>query len=238
MQVLSGIRLRAGFLLFASVAMLLSAPRADAAPIVLSFDATFLDPGFDDGSDDDLVVASGAELTRTNGTDVGSFFFDDEFVDVVSTAGLTLLHYRIQGGEDAHPENGAYSLTGWGPATTLTFSDLQFDVPAAFTGVTLSVDGGALPRVIGVAGGALVAGTDYLFNPLQDSLTIYLGGLGVLNGAPPLGTLSFTLALEARDPEPPQTAVPEPGSLMLLGTGLAAAARAAGRARAKKRAVI
>ena len=238
MQVVSRVRFVAGFFLSASVAMFASAPRAHAAPIVVSFDATLQESGFPDVSDDDLAVAPGAELTSTNGTNVGAVLFDDEFVDLLSTAALTRLDYRIQGGGDVHPEDANYTLTGWGPSTTLTFSDFQFDVPAAFTGVTLSVEGGALPRVIGIAGGALIAGTDYVFDPLADSLTIYLGGLGVLNGAPPLGTLSFTLALEARDPEPPSTAVPEPGSLMLLGTGLAAAARAANKARGKKRAAI
>ena len=231
MQVLSEIRLRTGFLLL--VSLLAVAPCVSAAPIVLSFDATLAEPGFPDEFDDDLAVAPGAEITPANSTNVGALFFDDEFVDLVSTAALTRLDYRIQGGDDPHPLNANYSLTGWGAEATLIFSDLQFDVPASFTGVTLSVDGSANnPRVIGLAGGMLMPGVDYFFDPLAESLTIYLGGLGVLNGAPPLGVLSFTFALEADDPqEPPPTAVPEPASLLLVGTGLAAAIRAARRKR-------
>ena len=129
-------------------------------------------------------------------------------------------------------------FTGWGPLATLVFSNLELDVPGAFTGVALAVDAaGGQPSVIGLGGGALISGVDYLFNPAAESLTIYLAGLGVLDvtGAPALGGLRFTLDLEASGPEEPPAAIPEPASLTLVGTGIAAAAGAARRAREKRR---
>ena len=238
MQVSPGTRLRMRILLLGFLAVSAAALEADAAPIVLKIDATLTDPDFAvSASDTDLNVAPGAEITLANGTNVGAFFFDDEFVDVSSNAALSFLQYRIQGGGGAHPLDSEYSLTGWGPLATLVFSNLELDVPGVFTGVTLAVDAaGSQPSVIGLGGGALVSGVDYLFNPGAESLTIYLAGLGVLDatGAPALGGLRFTLDLEASGPEPP-AAIPEPASLTLVGSGIAAAAGAARRAREKRR---
>ena len=198
--------LRTGILLFAFLAATTAASQADAAPIVVRFDATLTDPDFAVLENDaDVDVVAGPEITLANSTNVGNLFFDDEFVDVSSNSALSLLSYRVQGGGGEHPLDSNYSLTGWGLLATLAFSNLELDVAGAFTGVTLAVDTvNGDPRVIGAAGGALVAGVDYLFDPLAESLIIYLGGLGVLNAeAPALGTLTFTLALQAEDPDPP-----------------------------------
>jgi hypothetical protein len=236
MQVWAHVQRQAGILLLALVAVTVAAPRAHAAPIVIRFDAAISDPDFAvSASDANLDVTPGSEITLANGTNVGAYFFDDEFVNVSSSAALSVLQYRIQGGGGDHPTDG-YSLTGWGELATLTFSDFELDSPGSFTGVSLLVDTATSgqPRVIGAGGGALVSGTDYLFDASAESLTIYLGGLGVLDfGAPALGTLNFTLAFEADGPPEPPSTVPEPASLLLVGTGIAAAAR---RVRTKRHA--
>ncbi len=180
MQVPSPVRLQMGVLLVVFAAATAATSPADAAPIVVRFDATLADPDFALlETDADLDVVAGSEITLANGTNVGSFFFDDEFVDVSSTSALSLLQYRLQGGGGAHPVDPAYSLTGWGPLATLAFSNFELDVAGAITAVTLSVESvNDTALVIGAAGGALVPEVDYLFDPLDESLTIYLGGLG------------------------------------------------------------
>ena len=94
MQVPPGTRLSMGILLLGFLAVSAAALEADAAPIVLKIDATLTDPDFAvSASDTDLNVAPGAEITLANGTNVGAFFFDDEFVDVSSNAALSFLQY-------------------------------------------------------------------------------------------------------------------------------------------------
>ena len=226
-------RVLAACLLFAIFSV---ASPAIAAPILLSFDATLSEPTFPDEFDDDLLVVSGSEITLANGTNVGSLFFDDEFVNVSSNASTTTIGYRIQGGADDHPANGNYSLTGFGTGASLTFSDFELSVPGVLTGVSVTVDQvQGTPRVIGSLGGALMPGTDYLFNPISSSLSIFLSELGVLDqGLPPLGLITFGLTFEATQ-EPEIPAVPEPASLMLLGAGLTGLAAARRRAAAKSR---
>src|SRR6187431_747229 len=76
---------------------------ATANPILLNFDVTFFQTGplveFDGG----VAVTVGVEINNAGGTNVGKLdgtapFFDDEFIDITTTAAGTSLAYMIQGG--------------------------------------------------------------------------------------------------------------------------------------------
>jgi hypothetical protein len=183
---------------------------ASAAPILLNFTATLTEPGSPDEEDSGLAVAAGAEITSDGSTNVGSLFFDDEYVDVSSDPTVTTIEYQIQGGADPHPDTN-YSLTGWTSGTTLTFSNFVLSEPGTLVAVTVR-----LRDVIGEAGAALIFGTDYSFN--GTSLAIFLAGLGILEQQDqlPLGLMTFDLTFRAHE----QQDVPEPASLALFGAGL------------------
>jgi hypothetical protein len=205
----------AAFLL-SCVAIVSFPDRAAAAPVVISFDAALNEPALATTTTDlALAVAAGQEITRFNATNIGSLFFDDEYVDVSSTAALTSVDYRIQGGGGPHPVDNTYTLTGWTAGANLVLSNFVLNTPGTLVGVAASASG-----VIGTAGGALMLGADYLFT--TTSLTIFLADLGIApnpNGLP-LGTMTFALQFQPlQNPNPP---VPEPATLGLLGAGLVA----------------
>ena len=212
--------------ILAAVIVVVPCSIANAAPILLSFDATLAQPGFLPVTDDDLAVGSGVEVEFLNGTNLGNLMFDDEFIDVTSDASSTLLAYMIQGGYDAHPTTG-YS-TAWPLGTSILFYDFVLDQPGTLDSVSVSVNG-----VVGAAGGPLVDGVDYIVNGLGGStLQIQLFNLGILDvaGQTPLGLMTFHLNFVADDPVEP---VPDTAStLSLLGMSIAALAarrRLAGR---------
>lgn len=188
---------------------------ATAGPILLSFDVTLSEPGEPDASDAGVLVDGGVEIQYPNGN-VGGLFFDDEFVDVTSSAATTSLAYMIQGGLDDHPVAAGYS-TSWQAGTTLLFSNFVLDEPGTLASVGVIVN-----QVVGAAGGPLVSGVDYLFT--TTSLLINIGSLGILEqaGQTPLGLMTFQLDFLA---DQPPDAVPDPASsLTLFGMGMAALA--------------
>lgn len=211
-------QLLATLLLTAACAVGFSAPAA-AAPVLLSFDAT-LDDGTVPGISTAVAVIAGNELVRCPVAtpcpgEVGELLFDDEFVNVSSNTTTTTVVYQLQGGAGPHPTSG-YTLSGWPTVTTFVLNNFVFDVPGELVGVAAGTSG-----IIGAAGGALVSGTDFSFN--ASSLTIFLDALGILDGSPSLGTMTFSLTYRAtQDPPPPPVA--EPATVLLLGsaiTGLA-----------------
>jgi len=216
---------RCAVVFFAMVFTVLPVSMAIAAPILLKFDVTFIQPGSPANFDAAVEVDNTTrEIDNVNGTDVGSVFFDPEFVDVASTPAQTLLSYLIQGGLDDHGTPG-YS-TAWPSGTAMLFSNFVFDQPGTLTSVSVTVDQAAgTPRVVGAGGGALIEGVDYFVNMLvPNTLQLQLFGLGILEqpGFLPLGQMTFQLNFEAVDPPVP---VPDAGSsLMLFGMGMTALA--------------
>lgn len=200
----------------AIVILVLPCSIATAGPILLSFDVTFAEPGFLPEVDSGLAVTGAVEINNANGTNVGGLFFDDEFVDVSSTAATTLLAYLIQGGLDDHAVAAGYS-TSWSAGTTLLFSNFVLDQPGTLTSVGVTVN-----QVVGAGGGMLVSGADYVFT--TSSLLLNIGSLGILEqaGQTPLGLMTFHLDFLADQPPNP---VPDAASsLTLFGIGMAALA--------------
>jgi hypothetical protein len=190
---------------------------ATAGPILLNFNVTLNDGS--PVSDSAVAVSPGAEISYGNGTNVGELFFDDEFIDITSTAATTSLAYMIQGGLAAHPVAAGYS-TSWQAGTTLLFSNFVLDQPGTLASVSVNVN-----KVVGAAGGGLVGGVDYLFT--TNSLLLNIGSLGILEqaGQTPLGSMTFQLSFVADQPTDPPNPVPDAGwSLTLFGMGMAALA--------------
>ena len=197
----------------AIVIVVLPCSIATAGPILLKFDVTLNDGS--PVSDSAVAVIPGAEINNANGTNVGALLFDDEFVNITSTAAATSLVYMIQGGLDAHPVAAGYS-TSWQAGTTLLFSNFVLDNPGTLASVGVTVN-----KVVGAAGGSLVNGVDYLFT--TNSLLLNIGLLGIFEGGQtPLGLLTFNLEFVAD--EPPNPVPDAASSLTLFGMGMAALA--------------
>ena len=219
-------RYLASFVL-AMVIVVLPTSIATASPILLSFDVILFQPGPVVNSDLGLAVTGAVEINNANGTDVGSVFFDPEFIDVTSDAAATSLAYMIQGGLNPHPVTSGYS-TPWPFGTAILFANFVLDQPATLASVSVTVDqANGFARVVGAGGGALVNGVDYFItSPFGNNLQVQLGQLGILEQdlQSPLGLMTFHLNFVADDPLPPNP-VPDPASsLTLFGMAIAAIA--------------
>lgn len=204
---LSSSRCRATFVL-AIVIAFWPCSIATAGPILLNFDVSLTEPGFSPVSDSGLAVSGAVEMNRVNGTSVGALFFDDEFVNLTSTAATTSLAYTIQGGLSEHLVAFGYS-TSWQAGTTLMFSNFVLDQPGTLASVGVTVN-----QLVGAAGGPLVGGVDYVFTPT--SLLLNIGSLGIQDqdtGQTPLGLMTFQLGFRA---DQPPDAVPDPASSLTL----------------------
>ncbi len=148
----------------------------------------------DDGSldaSDVVVVGGGPEITPGSGSNVGALLLPNESIDF---GALTI---------DVVLEEGAPNgTTGYGVGTHYLFSNLSFlDPSLIISDVTLS-----LVNITGVALGSQVTFGYNFVSLLIDSLVI-----GDIPNAVDIGLVTLTL----------QTAVPEPGTALLLASGLA-----------------
>lgn len=140
---------------------------------------------------DVVVVGSGPEITPGNGSNVGALLLPNESIDF----GALTIDVMLE-------EGAANGTTGYGPGTRYLFSNLSFLDPSLIvSGVTLS-----LVNITGVALGSQVTFGSNFVSLLIDSLVI-----GDIPNAVDVGRVTLTL----------QTAVPEPGTLVLLASGLA-----------------
>lgn len=189
------------------LAPLLAAPVASAAPMLIgdSVLIEFRNTGFGDFSDA-VVVGAGVEIAQGDGSDIGdNGMTGTEFVDI----GALSVGFGIFGGfEDDVVSEGPprYLGTGLDPAAEYHISGL-FDPLAA--------------RIVGVS----VSSSFFLTTPTvlfdEHSITLLLGGAGILESAQNLGFVTVNLQVEELNPPP----IPEPGTLLLLGAGALAGAR-------------
>ena len=199
-----------GGLLFAS------ALPAEAAPVLLgsTIRIELLDNGVvADPAPDDVLVDMFREVTWNNNPDITNIgssgaMIDGEFIDV----GATNIIFSMFGGADDVPGQPGYKTTGFGPGARYRFSNLFTPGLEEIVNVQIFLTG-----VVGVDKGLLPAegAAEVLFD--SHSVTLLIDTLGILQSASNLGTIR--LELQVREIQSP--VVPEPGTLALLGAGVA-----------------
>jgi hypothetical protein len=180
--------------LLALLPLLLLSSPARASLIGQTLGVRLTDGGSLDESDS-VVAGAGPEITPGDGSDIGALMLPNEAIDFTDFAIEIMLEEGTAGG-----------TTGYPAGTRYVFSDLSFgDALTVISGVAIGLD-----NVSGVSLGSEVTFT-------QDSVTLYIDDLviGEIPNAVDVG--SVTLSLEV-------TVIPEPGTLALLGLGLAALA--------------
>jgi len=167
---------------------------ANATLIGQSVSVALTNDGSVNASDSVLVGAS-AEITPGDGSNVGALLLPNESIDL---GAFTI--------EIALEEGASNGTTGYPAGTHYLFSNLSFlDPSLIISGVTI-----ALVNITGVALGSQVTfGSDFV-SVLIDTLVI-----GDIPNAVDVGQVTLTLQT---------TVIPEPGSLALLASGLAALA--------------
>ncbi len=192
--------------LAALVFTLATAVSASAAPILVGDTITFqlLDDGVGLGTltDVKLIAFPGDGLDMGDGTNIGdNALLDGEFIHVFETS---IIFQLFGGGDVVSP---GYRATGFGPGARYVLSDLFQPGVAEIVGVSI-----ALTDIINV-----MLGDEVLFD--ANSVTLFVDDLGILESSTNLGQVMLSLTVrELDDPAP----VPEPGTLLLLGSGVAA----------------
>lgn len=143
------------------------------------------------------VVGDGAEFTGVVNTGFKSYFDWGVTVDIGAT-GFTLVI-------TAPPD---FNLSSTGVLLGFTLSGLNFTPAATIAGVNLTSAVCAVPGSLGCSNGPRTPDVSFT----GDSVTVQTSGLG--------GNQTFAWEFVTQETAP--TPVPEPASLALLGTGLAA----------------
>lgn len=186
---------------FAIAAFAALGAEAQATLIGQNVTVTFQEPSFADVIDG-VLVGAGSEISFLDGTNIGDeILLDFESIDI----GASSILYNVQGEGPEH--SPGFSTTGFDPAARFVFSDLTLASPSRIIAVNI-----ILSNVIGVAAGSEVTFTD-------DSVALVIGtlGIGMIDGAPDVGSIRLDLTFEGINPS-----VPEPSLLGLLALSIAA----------------
>lgn len=186
-------------------ALAVAAPSA-GAPITISLNSHGL--GLSDPLDVSVpAIVAGAEVAKGDGSTIGDdVMFDGEFIDI----GASSVTFSLFGGGSPLP-NPLYRDLGFDPAAYYVISGLyagSFEIA--------SIGAPVLTNVTGVALGSEV----FLDGP--NTIRFLIGTLGVLETPENLGTVTLNFSLRQVDPGPGPGVVPEPGTWLLIGSGVVA----------------
>jgi len=199
------------FILGALALAVSTAVPATAAPTLIGDTLTFqlLDDGIGLGSPlthIETIIAAGGGIDEGDASTIGNVMLPGEYIHVFSQS----VEFSLFGGSLTFlpPPNDSYQTTGFGTDARYVLSGLFEPGVSEITGVTIG-----LTDAVNVA-----LGSQVLFD--AHSVTLKLGDLGILTSGTNLGRvrLDFTVR-ELEEPPPP---VPEPATLALVGSGLAA----------------
>src|SRR5262245_33993410 len=200
-------RLGSSILSALALTFVLAKPAA-ATPTLIGDTITFqlLDDGLGFGTLTHIeTIIAGGGIDEGDGSTIGSTaMLDGEFIHVFSQSVV----FSLYGGSGVEvPGSPGYQTTGFGPNARYVLTGLFQAGVAEITGVSI-----LLNNVVNVA-----LGDQVLFTPT--SLTLFIDDLGIQVGNPNLGTVTINFTVS----DSTQTPVPEPGTLALLGSGIAAA---------------
>jgi hypothetical protein len=189
---------------------LMSAPSAWAASIVIGDPITVQlinnGIGYADPLTANVNVSAGNEVFEGDGSEIGGSagsgpMLDGEFINVSTTS----IVFSIYGGGPDVAGGGA-TTTGYGAGAHYLLTGLVDPALGLITGGSL-----LLNNIVGVT-----IGNQVLIGP--HSVQLYLDTLGVVfDGIDNIGTITINLTFQ--DASTPPNVVPEPATLVLVGSG-------------------